>query len=308
MPIRIPDKLPANKILSEENIFVMTEKRAATQDIRPLQIAILNLMPTKIVTETQLMRLLSNSPLQVEITLLRMGSHASENKNTSAEHLETFYHTFQEVKERHFDGLIVTGAPVENLDFTEVDYWDELTELFDWSRTHVTSTFHICWAAMAGLYYHYGIPKYPLPKKISGVFPHKVRKSKRKLLRGFDDIFNAPHSRYTENREEDIKKVPELDILATGSEAGVFLVATKDGRQVFATGHLEYDRETLHLEYERDLGKGINPDIPKNYYPYDNPKNTPVHSWRAHANLLFCNWLNYYVYQTTPYDIDSIKE
>lgn len=308
MPIRIPDKLPANKILSEENIFVMTEKRAATQDIRPLQIAILNLMPTKIVTETQLMRLLSNSPLQVEITLLRMDSHESQNKNTSAEHLETFYHTFREVKERHFDGLIVTGAPVENLDFSEVDYWDELTELFAWSRNHVTSTFHICWAAMAGLYYHYGIPKYPLEKKISGIFPHKVRKSKRKLLRGFDDVFNAPHSRYTENREEDIKKVPELDILATGSEAGVFLVATKDGRQVFATGHLEYDRETLHLEYERDMARGIHPDIPKNYYPYDNPKNTPVHSWRAHANLLFCNWLNYYVYQTTPYDIDTIKE
>ncbi len=305
MPIRIPGQLPANKILSGENIFVMTERRAATQDIRPLRIAILNLMPTKIVTETQLLRVLSNSPLQVEIVLIHMDSHQS--KNTSAEHLETFYQTFRDIRHKTFDGLIITGAPVENLDFEAVDYWDELKEILAWSKTNVTSTFHICWAAQAGLYYHYGIPKYPLPQKLSGIFEHTTRKAKRKLLRGFDDVFHAPHSRYTENREEDIKKIPELDILAKGPECGVFLVATKDGRQVFATGHLEYDRETLALEYERDLERGIDPNVPAHYFPGDNPKNKPVNNWRSHANLLFSNWLNYYVYQTTPYDIETIK-
>lgn len=305
MPIRVPDKLPATKQLRNENVFVMSETRAMHQDIRPLKIAIVNLMPTKITTETQLLRLLSNSPLHVEIDLVGMDSHTS--KNTSAEHLETFYKTFKDIKNQKYDGMIITGAPVENYDFKDVDYWDELVTIMEWSKTHVTSTFHICWAAQAGLYYHYGIPKYSLDKKLSGVYKHKVNRRTAKLVRGFDNEFYAPHSRYTEVRTEDIKKVKELEILAESDEAGVYIVFTKGGRQIFVTGHSEYDADTLLNEYIRDLGRGINPDIPKNYFPDDNPEKKPVVRWRSHANLLFSNWLNYFVYQITPYDIDSIK-
>lgn len=305
MPIRIPDKLPATKQLNKENIFVMTEKRAMHQDIRPLKIVVVNLMPTKITTETQLMRLLSNSPLQVGIDLLQMNSHLS--KNTPQEHLKTFYKTFDEIKHSKYDGMIITGAPVENLDFGEVDYWDELKEIMNWSTTHVTSTLHICWAAMAGLYYHYGVPKYPLSEKFSGVFEHHVNRRTSKLVRGFDNIFYAPHSRHTEVRKEDIKKVKELEILAESDEAGVYLITTKGGRRIFVTGHGEYDSDTLKNEYLRDLEAGKNPSIPKHYFPGDNPSKKPIVRWRSHASLLFSNWLNYFVYQITPYDIESIK-
>lgn len=305
MPIRVPDKLPATKQLRNENVFVMSETRAMHQDIRPLKIAIVNLMPTKITTETQLLRLLSNSPLHVEIDLIGMDSHTS--KNTSAEHLETFYKTFKDIKNQKYDGMIITGAPVENLDFEEVDYWDELVSIMEWSKTHVTSTFHICWAAQAGLYYHYGIPKYALDRKLSGVYKHRVNRRTAKLVRGFDNEFYAPHSRYTEVRAEDIKKVKDLEILAESDEAGVYIVFTKGGRKIFVTGHSEYDADTLLNEYIRDLGRGINPDVPKNYFPDDNPEKKPVVRWRSHASLLFSNWLNYFVYQITPYDIDSIK-
>ena len=305
MPIRIPDKLPATKQLNKENIFVMTEKRAMHQDIRPLKIVVVNLMPTKITTETQLMRLLSNSPLQVGIDLLQMNSHLS--KNTPQEHLKTFYKTFDEIKHSKYDGMIITGAPVENLDFGEVDYWDELKEIMNWSTTHVTSTLHICWAAMAGLYYHYGVPKYPLSEKCSGVFEHHVNRRTSKLVRGFDNIFYAPHSRHTEVRKEDIKKVKELEILAESDEAGVSLITTKGGRRIFVTGHGEYDSDTLKNEYLRDLEAGKNPSIPKHYFPGDNPSKKPIVRWRSHASLLFSNWLNYFVYQITPYDIESIK-
>lgn len=305
MPIRVPDKLPATKQLRNENVFVMSETRAMHQDIRPLKIAIVNLMPTKITTETQLLRLLSNSPLQAEIDLISMKSH--EPKNTAAEHLEAFYKNFDDIKNQKYDGMIITGAPVENLDFQEVDYWDELVEIMEWSKTHVTSTLHICWAAQAGLYYHYGIPKYSLSKKLSGVFSHKVNRRTAKLVRGFDNEFYAPHSRYTEVRAEDIKKVKELEILSESDEAGVYIVFTKGGRRIFVTGHSEYDADTLANEYIRDVGKGINPDVPKNYFPDDNPNKKPIVRWRSHANLLFTNWLNYFVYQITPYDIDSIK-
>lgn len=304
MPIKIPDKLPAAKTLQSENIFVMTEKRAVSQDIRPLRIAIFNLMPTKVTTETQLMRALSNSPLQVEVVLLHASSHVS--KNTSQSHLESFYKTFDDVKDEKFDGLIITGAPVELLDFKEVDYWDELTCVMDWSKTHVTSTFYICWAAQAGLYYHYGIPKYVLPEKLFGIFKHSVKRPRAKLLSGFDDEFYAPHSRYTTVLKEDIKKIPELNILASSKEAGVYLVASKDGKNIFVTGHSEYDADTLHKEYLRDMESGLNTKIPKNYYKDDNPKNPVKVNWRAHSNLLFVNWLNYYVYQITPYDISTI--
>ncbi len=305
MPIKIPDKLPATRQLRAENVFVMTETKAMHQDIRPLKIAIVNLMPTKIATETQILRLLSNSPLQVEIDLVQMDSHQS--KNTSAEHLSTFYKTFESIKSEKYDGMIITGAPVENLEFEEVDYWEELKSIMEWSKTNVTSTLHICWAAQAGLYYHYGIPKYPLKKKCSGVFEHKVNRRTAKLVRGFDSVFYAPHSRHTEVKAEDIKKVKELEILAQSDEAGVYIVVTKKGRQIFVTGHSEYDANTLADEYFRDLDKGLNPEIPAHYFTDNDPKKKPVVRWRSHASLLFSNWLNYFVYQITPYDIKSIK-
>lgn len=305
MPIKIADKLPATKQLTNENIFVMTEKRAARQDIRPLKIAIINLMPEKIKTETQLLRLLSNSPLQVEVDLIQMSSHIS--KNTSEEHLSAFYKEFSDIRNNKFDGMIITGAPVENIDFEQVDYWDELSEIMEWSKTHVTSTLHICWAAQAGLYYHYGIPKYPLSEKCSGVFRHRVRRSTAKLVRGFDNLFYAPHSRHTEVRAEDIRKVPGLEILADSQEAGVYIVTTKKGRQIFVMGHSEYDADTLKNEYFRDLEKGLNPVIPANYFTKNDPSKKPVVRWRSHAHLLFANWLNYFVYQITPYNIDEIK-
>ncbi len=305
MPIKIADKLPATSQLTKENIFVMTEKRAARQDIRPLKIAIVNLMPEKIKTETQLLRLLSNTPLQVEVDLIQMSSHVS--KNTSEEHLSAFYKEFSDIKNHKYDGMIITGAPVENIDFEDVDYWSELTEIMEWSKTHVTSTLHICWAAQAGLYYHYGIPKYPLEEKCSGVFLHKVRRTTAKLVRGFDNVFYAPHSRHTEVRAEDINKNKELEILADSEEAGVYIVKTKKGRQFFVMGHSEYDADTLNNEYVRDLGKGLNPKIPANYYTDNDPKKKPVVKWRSHAHLLFSNWLNYFVYQITPYNIDDIR-
>lgn len=304
MPIRIPDKLPATKQLRNENIFVMSETKAMHQDIRPLKIVIVNLMPTKITTETQLLRLLSNSPLQVEIDFLQMDSHRS--KNTPSEHLKTFYTTFDEIKNSKYDGMIITGAPVENLEFEEVDYWKELEEIMAWSTNHVTSTLHICWAAQAGLYYHYGIPKYPLNEKCSGIFKHRVNRRTAKLVRGFDNEFYAPHSRNTEVRAEDIKKVKGLEILADSKEAGVYIVFTKGGRRIFVMGHSEYDANTLCDEYIRDLEKGLNPQIPKHYFPNDDPTKRPIVRWRSHANLLFSNWLNYFVYQITPYDIDNI--
>ncbi|MEW6066323.1 MAG: homoserine O-succinyltransferase [Bacillota bacterium] len=305
MPIKIPDHLPATEILTNENIFVMTETRAVHQDIRALRIAILNLMPTKITTETQLLRLLGNTPLQVEVELLYTRTHVS--KNTPEEHLAVFYKTFEEVKEQKFDGLIITGAPVEHMEFDQVDYWEELQEIMEWSKHNVTSTFHICWAAQAGLYFHFGVPKYKLPEKMFGVFSHRVNKRNIKLLRGFDDEFYVPHSRYTEIKREDIEGVPELEILSESEEAGIYLVATKNRRMFFVTGHSEYDPLTLKSEYERDLHKGIEIAVPKNYFAADNPQNPPVVRWRGHANLLFSNWLNYYVYQETPYNISEIK-
>ena len=305
MPIRIPNDLPAVKTLNDENIFVMTETRAITQDIRPLKILLLNLMPKKIETETQLSRLLGNSPLQVELELIHTKSHKS--KNTSAEHLLAFYKTFDDIKHKTFDGLIITGAPVENMPFEEVNYWDELCEIMEWSKTHVQSTFHICWGAQAGLYYHFGIEKKPLDKKMFGVFKHKADYKKSILLRGFDDEFMVPHSRHTTVDVEDIKKVPEIKILASSEEAGVYAMSTAEGRQIFITGHSEYDANTLANEYFRDLNEGKPIEIPKNYFPDDNPENEPVVTWRSHANLLYSNWLNYFVYQTTPYDIEQIK-
>lgn len=305
MPIRIADKLPATKQLTKENIFVMTEKRAAKQDIRPLRIAIINLMPEKIKTETQLLRLLSNTPLQVEVDLVQMKTHVS--KNTSEEHLSAFYKEFSDIKTHKYDGMIITGAPVENIDFEKVDYWDELSEIMEWTKTHVTSTLHICWAAQAGLYYHYGIPKYQLPEKCSGVFKHRVRRTTAKLVRGFDNVFYAPHSRHTEVRAEDIQKVSDLEILADSQEAGVYIVTTKKGRQIFVMGHSEYDADTLKDEYFRDLEKGLNPKIPVDYFSDDDPTKKPVVRWRSHAHLLFSNWLNYFVYQITPYNIDEIN-
>lgn len=305
MPIKIPDNLPAREVLQNENIFVMDEHRAYHQDIRPLRIAIVNLMPTKITTETQLMRVLGNTALQVEITLLHPETHQS--KNTSEEHLKNFYKTFSEVKNEKFDGLIITGAPVEQLDFKDVNYWDELTGIMDWAKHHVFSTFYICWAAQAGLYYHYQIPKYPLPAKMFGVFKHEVRQKYTRLLRGFDDVFWAPHSRYTEVRKEDIEKVPEIELLSDSDEAGVYIVASRDGRHVFVTGHSEYDPLTLKAEYERDISRGLPIAVPKNYYPNDDPAREPLVQWRSHANLLFQNWLNYYVYQETPYDLNEIR-
>ncbi|MCF6095261.1 homoserine O-succinyltransferase [Microaerobacter geothermalis] len=305
MPIKIPDHLPAGEILHHENIFVMGEDRAFHQDIRPLRIVILNLMPTKEATETQILRLLGNSPLQVEVVLLHPATHTS--KNTSPEHLATFYKTFEDIRHQKFDGMIITGAPIEHLEFEKVNYWEELKEIMDWKMHNVSSTLHICWGAQAGLYHHYGIPKYPLNKKMFGVFSHTVNKKNERLLRGFDDVFFVPHSRYTEIRREDIEKVPELEILSESEEAGIYIVASKDGRQVFVTGHSEYDKNTLKLEYERDVKKGLDIAVPKNYFPQDNPDMEPLVNWRSHANLLFSNWLNYYVYQETPYDLNEIK-
>lgn len=305
MPIKIPDNLPAYEILNSENIFVMNEDRAYHQDIRPLKIVLLNLMPTKIVTETQILRLIGNSSLQVEVILLHPKSHTS--KNTSEEHLSTFYHSFDEISANKYDGLIITGAPVENLDFNEVNYWEELKEIMDWSRHNVYSTFHICWGAQAGLYYHYGIPKYPLDRKMFGVFRHTLNRKFVKLFRGFDDVFYVPHSRHTEVRRSDIEKVPELEILSESEESGVYIVAAAGGRQIFATGHSEYDPLTLKGEYERDVGRGLPIDVPANYFPDDDPSKAPVVRWRGHANLLFVNWLNYYVYQETPFDLEQIR-
>ena len=304
MPIKIADKLPATRQLTKENIFVMTERRAASQDIRPLKIAIVNLMPEKIKTETQILRLLSNSPLQVEVDLIQMTSHVS--KTTSGEHLSAFYKCFDEIRHLRYDGLIITGAPVEHLEFEDVDYWDELSEIMEWSTSHVTSTLHICWGAQAGLYYHYGIPKYQLPKKMFGVFPHKKVYDHIDLLRGFDDVFYAPHSRHTEVHAEDIEKVDGLRIIASGEEAGVYITASTDMRQFFVMGHSEYEKNTLAAEYFRDKEKGLDIDIPKNYFKDDDPSKPPVSLWKAHSSLLYTNWLNYYVYQLTPYDISSI--
>lgn len=305
MPIKIPDSLPAAEVLSGENIFVMTEARAETQDIRPLSIVLLNLMPTKIVTETQLLRLIGNTPIQVDITFLHPESHKS--KNTPQEHLLKFYNTFSEIKDKKFDGLIITGAPVEQMPFEDVNYWDELKEIMRWSLHNVYSTFHICWGAQAGLYYHFGIEKHPIPEKMFGIFEHKVLKQNVMLLRGFDEYFYAPHSRHTEIRREDIEKADGLDILAESDEAGVYIVSAMNGRQFFVTGHSEYDPLTLKGEYERDVCKGLDPQIPKNYFPKDDPQMPPQVKWRAHANLLFANWLNYYVYQQTPFDLDDLK-
>lgn len=304
MPIKVPDSLPAKEVLSGENIFVMDESQAFHQDIRPLRIAILNLMPTKETTETQLLRLIGNSPLQVDVVLLHPRSHTS--KNTSAEHLKSFYTTFDEISHRRLDGLIVTGAPVEQMDFEEVTYWEELKEIFEWSKHNVTSTMHICWAAQAGLYHHYGVRKESLEEKCFGVFSHTVKSNNVKLLRGFDELFHVPHSRHTDISRADIEASPELQILAESEEAGIYLVATSDGKQIFVTGHSEYDPFSLKWEYDRDVAKGLEVALPKNYYPNDDPQRTPPAVWRAHANLLFANWLNYYVYQETPYDIGPI--
>ncbi|MEG0310257.1 MAG: homoserine O-succinyltransferase [Eubacterium sp.] len=303
MPIEIPNSLPAFQILEGENIFVMDQNRASAQDIRPLKIAIMNLMPTKIVTETQLLRLLGNTPLQIDITLLQSGIH--DSKNTAQSHLNAFYKTFDAVRDDYFDGLIITGAPIETLPFEEVDYWEELVSLMDWSKTHVYSTLHICWGAQAGLYYHYGIPKYPLKKKLFGVFEHHLKEAFIPLFRGFDDTFYVPHSRNSEVRLSDIKKHSELTTMALSDDAGVYIVTAMDGRQIFVTGHSEYDGETLKNEYERDVALGKDITIPKNYYKDNDPKKDPIVRWRGHANLLFFNWLNYYVYQATPYDLDN---
>ncbi len=305
MPIKIPDKLPAAKTLTNENIFVMTEKRAMTQDIRPLRIGILNLMPTKIETETQLARLLGNTPLQVEVTLVQMSTHKS--KNVSEEHMLAFYKTFDDIKDLKFDGFVITGAPVEKMEFEEVDYWEELCKIMDWTKTNVHSTFHICWGAQAAMYYHYGIPKIPLSEKLSGVYPHKAVYKQSMLLRGFDDVFMVPHSRHTTVRIEDVKKCKDIKILAVSEEAGLYAASTKNGKQIFITGHSEYDADTLKKEYVRDEKAGLNPPVPENYFPDDDPSKEPLVSWRSHANLIYSNWLNYFVYQSTPYDIKDIK-
>lgn len=302
MPINIPNDLPAKEILEKENIFVMDNKRAYTQDIRPLNIAILNLMPEKEKTETQLLRLLGNSPLQVNITLLVPETH--QPKTTAKSHLDSFYTVFSEIKDRKFDGMIITGAPIEHLPFNEVTYWSELEDIMQWTTTNVTSTLHICWGAQAGLHYHYGIEKYNLENKLSGVYPHRILKDNVELLRGFDEIFNVPHSRYTEVRKTDIESERDLTLLSESDEAGVFLVVNKDATQIFLTGHLEYDASTLKEEYERDTKKGIEIAVPENYFPNNEPDAKPMHTWRSHANLLFTNWLNYYVYQMTPYEWD----
>lgn len=305
MPVIIPDKLPAKEILSNENIFVMEQSKAVRQDIRPQRILILNIMPLKVATETHILRLLTNSPLQVEIELLQM--KARESRNTSKEHLDYFYKTFDEIKCKKYDGMIITGAPVEHLEFEQVDYWSEIVEIMNWSSHNVTSTLFICWAAQAGLYHFYGIPKYPLEEKMFGNFYHIVKNKMSPIARGFDDGFFAPHSRHTENRKSDIEKVSELELVSESPDAGVYLVASKDMKHVFVTGHSEYEPETLKNEYERDIQKGLNIQIPRNYFPFNNPALPPQVTWRSHGNLLYLNWLNYYVYQLTPYDADLIK-
>ncbi len=310
MPLRLPDRLPAISLLEKEHIFVMGSERAATQDIRPLRIVVLNLMPIKITTETDLVRLLSNSPLQLDLTLMKIKSHTS--KNTPVEHMRAFYKDFETLRDQKFDGMIITGAPVEHLDFEEVTYWDEITDIFQWARTHVTSTLYICWAAQAGLYYHYGVPKYPLSAKMFGIFPQQPLHPQLPIFRGFDDVFQMPHSRHTEVHADDIEAVRAADgtapltIIASSKESGVSIVMARGGREFFITGHAEYSPLTLDTEYRRDLAKGLDIDMPKHYYRYDDPEQGPLVTWRAHANLLFTNWLNYYVYQETPYDINDI--
>ena len=306
MPIKIPDQLPSKDILESENIFVMTALRAIHQDIRPLRLLILNLMPTKVVTETQLLRKLANTPLQIEVEFLQTLSYSP--KNADPEHLSSFYTSFENVRDQHYDGMIITGAPVENLEFEDVDYWGELCEIMEWTSHNVYSTLHICWGAQAGLYYHYGVGKYPLGPKLSGVFKHTVLRPQSPLFRGFDDTFYMPHSRYTCVLESDILAVPELELLSVSDEAGVFAAKSSDNRRIFLTGHPEYDSDTLALEYFRDIEKGLPVDIPKNYFPGDDPSATPSVYWRAHAQLMYSNWLNYYVYQSTPYDIAQIGE
>ncbi len=305
MPINIPNNLPAFAVLNQENIFVMTHNVASHQDIRPLKIAIVNLMPKKIETETQILRLLSNTPLQVDVELIQMASHVT--KTTSQEHLTKFYKTFSDVKDQRFDGMIITGAPIEHLPFEEVDYWHELCEIMEWSRSNVYSVLHICWGAQAGLYFHYGIPKYDLPRKMFGIFPHKAEVTNYPLLRGFDEKFYVPHSRHTEIHREDVEKVDKLQILASSKEAGVSIIADSAERQFFFMGHFEYDRMTLAGEYFRDKDKELDIAVPKNYFPYDDPSQPPNFIWRAHANLIFSNWLNYCVYQKTPYDLETLE-
>ncbi len=306
MPIIVPENLPAAKILSQEHVFIMEKSRAIHQDIRPLRIAIVNLMPTKVVTESQFLRLIANTPLQVEIVLIKTETHKS--KNTSEEYLQTFYTTFHEIQDQKFDGMIITGAPIEKLEFEEVDYWDELKDIMDYAKDGVTSTMFVCWGAQAGLYHYYKIPKYPLEKKIFGVFNHEITRKKVNLLRGMDDEFYMPNSRYTEVRREDIEKIDHLEILAQSDQSGVGIVANKDGSQIFVMGHLEYDSDTLKKEYERDVNKNLPIQIPFYYYKNDDPNNKPIVRWRAHANILYANWLNYYVYQETPYDISNVKK
>lgn len=304
MPVNVPDKLPAVETLENENVFVMTESQAIHQDIRPLKVVILNLMPLKIATETHILRLLSNTPLQVEIVLLHTEDHIS--KNTPIEHLQTFYKTFSQIEDQKFDGLIITGAPIEHLEFEDVTYWNELKRILDWSQTHVTSSLFICWGAQAGLFHFYDVPKYDLPHKMFGIFDHSINNRLIPLIRGFDEVFQAPHSRHTEIRKEDIVKVKELELISESQEAGVYIVMAKSGRQIFITGHSEYDPSTLKEEYERDVNKGLNIEIPKHYFRENDPLNTPRVRWKSHANLLFSNWLNYYVYQMTPFNIDDI--
>ncbi len=306
MPVNIPHALPARKTLESENVFVMSEVRATQQDIRPLRIAILNLMPTKVATETQLLRLLGNTPIQVRVTLLHMDSH--ESRNTPPEHLEAFYSTFDKVRGEKFDGLVITGAPVELLPFEEVDYWPELCQVMDWSRENVFSTLHVCWGAQAGLYRHYGVPKHTLKQKMFGVFPHRVLEPHSNILAGFDEVFPAPHSRHTDVRVADVRRAPGLQLLAESEEAGVYLASSLDGRQLYVTGHPEYDRDTLKTEYERDVAKGLPIGIPRNYFPHDDPGRPPMVTWRSHAFLLYANWLNHCVYQRTPFDLEAIPK
>lgn len=305
MPVRVPSSLPAVEALRNENIFVIDEQRASSQDIRPLKIAILNLMPLKIMTETDLLRLLSNTPLQIEIDFIEPDGHVS--KNTPREHIEAFYKKFDDIKKDNYDGFIITGAPVEKVDFEDVDYWTQLTEIFSWARTHVTSTLYICWAALAGLYFHYGVKKYVLDKKISGVFKHHIDDPRNPIFRGFDDEFYVPHSRYSEVHKEDIATIDDLKVISESDESGVYMVMGRGGREFYITGHSEYSPMTLDFEYHRDLEKGLNPHVPDNYYPDNDPTKRPIVRWRSHANLLFTNWLNYFVYQETPYDIRNIR-